>query len=311
MESQNRELRAQLTRLQPAEHDRRRVGGSGWCARERSRLRAGCRATEFGRPADRPGGGRRPALLGSGSCRSPTRCTSGRRGAPARGGAGPRAGGAGSGDRARSSPGCAAGSAGASPPTSSSSSTSAGTAGACEVAIATAPDDSVGLGLGVVVDAAFYRYLREAVDYAGGGGWIAAAEHWPPTRPRARRSVFVGAGAADHDLILLDDDLDRSVAGPVLGVDRVVLRSRGRATARSPPRRDRRCPRAVPAGARRPRPPRRPRRRAGAGASSSSSSSSSSLRAACSASSRRARPRRPRARPRSARRPRRAGRSPR
>src|SRR5215204_4015297 len=35
--------------------------------------------------------------------------------------------------------------------------------------------------------------------------------------------VFVAAGAADHDLVLLDRDLDGPVAGPVLGVDGVVL----------------------------------------------------------------------------------------
>src|SRR3954467_2697410 len=35
--------------------------------------------------------------------------------------------------------------------------------------------------------------------------------------------VLVAAGAADHDLVLLDRDLDRAVAGPVLGVDGVVL----------------------------------------------------------------------------------------
>src|SRR5215207_4754003 len=35
--------------------------------------------------------------------------------------------------------------------------------------------------------------------------------------------VFVAAGAADHDLVLLDRDLDGPVAGPVLGVHGVVL----------------------------------------------------------------------------------------
>src|SRR5215216_7593012 len=35
--------------------------------------------------------------------------------------------------------------------------------------------------------------------------------------------VLVAAGAADHDLVLLDRDLDGPVAGPVLGVDGVVL----------------------------------------------------------------------------------------
>src|SRR3954454_22184656 len=44
---------------------------------------------------------------------------------------------------------------------------------------------------------------------------------------RAERSgvvVVLGhAGTADHDLVLLDRDLDRTVAGPVLGVDGIVL----------------------------------------------------------------------------------------
>src|SRR3954451_7527502 len=42
----------------------------------------------------------------------------------------------------------------------------------------------------------------------------------------ARRSVvavLLGAAPTDHDLVLLDRDLDRPVAGPVLGVDRMVL----------------------------------------------------------------------------------------
>src|SRR4051794_11893162 len=42
----------------------------------------------------------------------------------------------------------------------------------------------------------------------------------------ARRSVvavLLGAAAADHDLVFLDRDLDWPVAGPVLGVDRIVL----------------------------------------------------------------------------------------
>ena len=45
--------------------------------------------------------------------------------------------------------------------------------------------------------------------------------------PRPAASVFVvvlaAAGAADHDLVLLDRDLDGPVAGPVLGVDGIVL----------------------------------------------------------------------------------------
>src|SRR5687767_2779267 len=40
---------------------------------------------------------------------------------------------------------------------------------------------------------------------------------------RVVRAVAVGAGAADDDLVLFDDDLDRAVAGPVLGVHGVVL----------------------------------------------------------------------------------------
>src|SRR3954464_15588522 len=35
--------------------------------------------------------------------------------------------------------------------------------------------------------------------------------------------LVVCAGAADHDLVLLDRHLDRAMSGPVLGVDRVVL----------------------------------------------------------------------------------------
>src|SRR4051794_32287377 len=35
--------------------------------------------------------------------------------------------------------------------------------------------------------------------------------------------LVAGPGAADHDLVLLDRDLDRPVAGPVLGVDGIVL----------------------------------------------------------------------------------------
>src|SRR4051794_23928256 len=45
---------------------------------------------------------------------------------------------------------------------------------------------------------------------------------------RAARSgvvvvVLGDTGTADHDLVLLDRDLHRTVAGPVLGVDRVIL----------------------------------------------------------------------------------------
>ena len=44
----------------------------------------------------------------------------------------------------------------------------AGTTWALEVAMAAAPDDPPAWDSAVVVDAAFYRYLRGAVDYAGG-----------------------------------------------------------------------------------------------------------------------------------------------
>src|SRR4029079_10268330 len=50
------------------------------------------------------------------------------------------------------------------------------------------------------------------------------AQRWAAMRRRsASVSVLVAAGAADHDLVLLDRDLDRAVAGPVLGVDGIVL----------------------------------------------------------------------------------------
>src|SRR4051794_37446439 len=46
-------------------------------------------------------------------------------------------------------------------------------------------------------------------------------------RSRASPSVLgvflATAGAADHDLVLFDRDLDGALARPVLGVDRVVL----------------------------------------------------------------------------------------
>src|SRR5690349_9018277 len=46
-----------------------------------------------------------------------------------------------------------------------------------------------------------------------------------PSGVVGRRVVgaVVAAGAADDDLVLFDDDLDRTVAGPELGVHRVVL----------------------------------------------------------------------------------------
>lgn len=43
-----------------------------------------------------------------------------------------------------------------------------GTAWCLQLAMETAPDDPWAWDTGVVVDAAFARYLREAVDYAGG-----------------------------------------------------------------------------------------------------------------------------------------------
>ncbi|MHB8532410.1 MAG: hypothetical protein ACYDC2_06790 [Solirubrobacteraceae bacterium] len=43
-----------------------------------------------------------------------------------------------------------------------------GIAWAQETAMRTAPDEPWAWDVGVVVDAAFYRYLREAADYAGG-----------------------------------------------------------------------------------------------------------------------------------------------
>lgn len=43
-----------------------------------------------------------------------------------------------------------------------------GTAWCLQLASATAPDDPWAWDAGIVVDAAFARYLREAVDYAGG-----------------------------------------------------------------------------------------------------------------------------------------------
>jgi hypothetical protein len=43
-----------------------------------------------------------------------------------------------------------------------------GTAWCLQVAMATAPEDPWAWDAGVVVDAAFGRYLREAADYAGG-----------------------------------------------------------------------------------------------------------------------------------------------
>ena len=114
-----------------------------------------------------------------------------------------------------------------------------GTAWCLQVAMTAAPEEPWAWDAGVVVDAAFGRYLREASDYAGGRRAVAGV-----TASLERRLV-VFADAADDYLVLLDEDLDGAVPGPVLGVDRVVLRRRDRATGRSPPRRGRRCPPAV------------------------------------------------------------------
>ena len=173
-----------------------------------------------------------------------------------------------------------------------------------------------------VAGAAFARYVREASDYAGGRRIDAdsravarprSGERWSGGAVARKRATgllavvgFVAARPADHDLLLLDRDLDRAVAGPVLGVDGVVLdggiepqavallavvegrleRTPGPCVPRPPPRPPRRPRRRRRVARSSPRPRRpRPRRR-------------SALR-----------PRRPRARRRSARRPRRADRS--
>ena len=86
-----------------------------------------------------------------------------------------------------------------------------------------------------VAGAAFARYVREAATTPAGATGCARERSSELDRPgdvprrlvAVRRVVavvgVVVAGAADHDLILLDRHLDRPVAGPVLGVDRVVL----------------------------------------------------------------------------------------
>ena len=63
---------------------------------------------------------------------------------------------------------CAGGSGGASRRTSSSSSIEAGTGWCLQIAMRVAPEDPWAWEAGVVVDAAFARYLREAADFAGG-----------------------------------------------------------------------------------------------------------------------------------------------
>ena len=119
-----------------------------------------------------------------------------------------------------------------------------------DIATRVAPGKPAAWDLTTVAGAAFARYVREASDYAGGAVAATrtrdrsrAVRRRPPARAdgRPRRSrespsataLLVGvvvasssrrpAGAADDDLVLLDRDLDRAVAGPVLGVDRVVL----------------------------------------------------------------------------------------
>ena len=123
---------------------------------------------------------------------------------------------------------------------------------------------------------------------------------------RATRSAVLVAGAADHDLVLLDRDLDRAVAGPVLGVYGVVLdggvEPQAVALLAVVEGRLERRRRSAAGGARR-------GGRAAARLGRSSDSSSDSSSGPRSSSSSRPWPRRPRARPRSARRPRPADRS--
>ena len=216
-----------------------------------------------------------------------------------------------SGSPTRSSRSCAAGSAGRSPRRSSPGSTpQQGTDWASSWRLGPRPSEPSAWDMPTVAGAAFARYAREASDYRGprppsprAGARLDPPQPAAPTRlvcpPRPSL-----AGAADHDLVLLDRDLDRPVAGPVLGVDRVVLdggvepqavalvamveggleRAGGLARARGR------------------RPPRRPRRRGAGFSSPSSSLSSSSVDASGCLGL--AGPRPPRARRRSARRPR-------
>ena len=88
------------------------------------------------------------------------------------------------------------------------------------------------------MDAAFGRYAREATDFAGGRQLsdpeqvdAGAALGRELVRDRASSepasplssSGAVLAGAADDDPVGLDGHRDRPVAGPVLGVDGVLL----------------------------------------------------------------------------------------
>ena len=103
-----------------------------------------------------------------------------------------------------------------------------------------APEEPWAWDAGVVADAAFARYLREAADFAGGR--LEIGRGLRPARGRGRSRapavcsisrraapaeplllLVVAVDAADDDPVLLDGDLDRPVARPVLGVDRVVL----------------------------------------------------------------------------------------
>src|SRR4051794_18933364 len=71
--------------------------------------------------------------------------------------------------------------------------------------------------------------VKNAVPWAHGSERAVTRSKSPSryARRRARSVVPVGpTGAPDHDLVLLDRDLHRPVAGPVLGVDRVVLDGR-------------------------------------------------------------------------------------
>ena len=99
-------------------------------------------------------------------------------------------------------------------------------------------DERVGVDLGVDVQRVEDLGARQAAAWnsASPSGWtiglLAAARRWRRSKASARaRSaasvvvavvVLVLAGAADHDLVLLDRDRHGPVAGPVLGVDGVV-----------------------------------------------------------------------------------------
>ena len=164
------------------------------------------------------------------------------------------------------------------------------------------PDNPEAWDLTTIAGAAFARYVREASDY-GGGGRIASrgvtgrrralrVDRWSALTLSGHSALDVvrvlAAGAPDHDLILLDRDLDRTVAGPVLGVDRIVLHGgvepQAVALVAVVERRLERA-RTDRAATRPPRPPRRPRRRRDGRSSSSSDRSSSSSAASSSAAS--------------------------